>query len=211
MNTTRSASLLLAAVLTIGVVGAAPATVAAQDDSGVLGDFLDDTDEDGIDWSAAAMATLDKTRWWASNFDPLSDTDEDREKALADRADLQQAFNTHNESIEDYTNARFGGNESAWNVIETTHVRDDGNATQYLVADVSNDSFQNARMVNTTDLPVDKSVTLSGYASDAAHDELDLFVEESVAEDRDVTVAYTTRLAAEYSGYVEPPEGLTND
>ncbi len=211
MNTTRPASVLLVALLTTAAVGGAPAAVAAQDGGGVLGDFLDEDDEDGVDWSAAAMATLNKNIWWASNFDPLSDADEDREKALADRADLQQAFNSHNESIEDYTNARFGGNESAWNVIEITHERDDGNATQYLVADVTNDSFQNARMVNTTDRPVDQSVTLSGYASDAAHDELDHFVEEFVAEDRDVTVAYTTRLATEYSGFVEEPEELTND
>ncbi len=207
---TRPASVLLVVLLTVGAIAGAPGTVAAQDDGGVLDGFLDDEDTDP-DWSATAMGVLEKTSWWASNFDPFSDSEDDREKALADRAALQQAFNSQNESIQNYTNARFSGNESAWNVIAIEHVRDEGNATQYIVADVENDSFANARMVNNTDRTIDRTVTLSGYASDNAHAELDTFVETFVAEDRDITAAYTTKLAAEYSGYVDRPEELTND
>lgn len=210
MNTSRPASILFVVLLTVAAVAAGPGTVAAQDDGSVLDGFLDDEGEEA-DWSAAAMGVLDKTTWWASNIDPLSDAEEDRQKALEDRAALQQAFNSQNESIQNYTNARFGGNESAWNVIAIEHVRGEGETTQYLVADVENGSFANARMVNSTERPVDRTVTLSGYASDNAHAELDTFVEEFVDEDRGVTRAYTTRLATEYSGYVDLPEGFTND
>ena len=201
---------LLVALLLIGAVaGGAPAVAAQSDDGGILSDFLDDESES--DWAATLGGVTDKMLWQASQYVSFSDAEEDQQTAEADRADLQQTFNANSESIENYTNARFGGNASAWNVIEITHIRDDGNATQYLVADVTNGTFHNATMVNTTERTVDHEVTLEGYASDAAHEELDTFVSAFVTEDKDVTIAYTTRLATEYSGYVDRPEALTND
>ncbi|MFW5911658.1 MAG: hypothetical protein ACOCQV_02860 [Halolamina sp.] len=203
---------VLAVALLLIVAGAsAPMAVSAQsDDGGVLDGFLDDED-DGTDLSATVAGVVDKNVWQASQYLSLSDADEDQQAAEQDRHDLQQAFAANNESIESYANDRFDGNASEWDVIEIAHVRDEGNATHYLVADAENGSFENARMVNETDRDVDHTLTLEEYASDAAHAELDTFVTDYVATDRNVTTGYATRLAAEYSGYVERPEVFSDD
>ncbi len=200
--------ILLALVVVLASTAAAP-TVAADSGDSVLGDFVDD--ESDTDWSAVAAGVMDKVLWQASQYTSLSDAEADQQAAEADRADLQETFNANNESIENYTNARFGGNASEWDVIAINHVRDDGEATQYLVADANESNFSNARMVNSTDRTVDKELTLKGYASDNAHTELETFVEEFVSEDRDVTQSYVRELASKYSGYVELPEGVTNE
>lgn len=207
----RTLSSVTAALLVIAAIAGAPLAVSADDGGGALDGFLEDDEDDGVDWSATAQGVLNKNLWQASQYLSISDTEEDEQEAERDRADLQEAFNANNESIEAYANDRFGGNETEWDVIAVEHVRGEGDATHYLVADVENDSFANARMVNDTERDIDHRVTLRGYASDSAHDELDRFVEEYVANDSDVTTAYTTRLAAEYSGYVDRPEALTDD
>lgn len=205
---------LIALLVVLAAVGAGAPTVAAQsDDGGILDDFLDEEDEDSAWASAKAMATgtLNKNLWWVSNFDPLSDADEDQQTAEQDRAALQQTFNANSETLANYTSSYFGGDAAEWDVIAIHHVRGEGNATHYLVADATNSTFSNASMVNTTDRTVDHEVTLEGYASDNAAAELETFIEEYAANDTRVTTAYTARLATEYSGYVDRPEALTDD
>lgn len=204
--------LLVALAVVMAMVGGAPAVAAQSDDAGILSDFLDDEEEGA--WAsakAAAAGTLDKSIWWASNFDPLSDAEEDQQKAEQDRADLQQTFNANSETLTNYTSTYFGGTATEWDVIAIHHVRGEGNATHYIVADGENSTFSNASMVNTTDRTVDHEVTLEGAASDNAGAELETFVEEFAEPDKPVTASYTSRLATQYSGYVDRPEALTND
>lgn len=205
--------LLAALLVVVAMCAGAPAVAAQSDNGGVLGDFLDDDEEDSR-WAAvkaAATGTLNKNLWWVSNLDPLSDAEADQQKAEQDRADLQETFNANSETIANYSSTYFGGSASEWDVIAIHHVRDDGNVTQYLVADADNSTFSNASMVNTTDRTVDHEVTLEGAASDNAGAELDTFVETFAAVDNPVTREYVSRLATEYSGYIDRPEALTDD
>lgn len=193
---------LLALVVVLATVSGA--SVVAADSDGTFGEFIGDDDE-GTDWRAVVDGILSKNKWYVSNLLSVSDEDADQEAAESDRGDLQATFNANNQSIENYTNARFSGNASEWDVIAIHHVRDDGEATHYLVATSNNSTFSNAQMVNSTDRAVDKEVTLRGYASDNAHNELDHFISEFVAEDRSINRSYLKELATEYSGYVDEP------
>ncbi len=202
--------IIIAAMVVLAAIAGGTAGVAAQsEDDSILDDFVDD--ESDTDWSAAANGVYQKISWQVSQYTSFSDENADQEAAEGDRADLQEVFNANNQSIENYTNARFTGNASAWNVIAIPHVRDDGMATQYIVADANNSTFSNAAMVNTTNRTVDKELTLSGFASDNAHVELQTFLDEFVAEDRGVTKSYVSELTTKYSGYVELPEGVTTN
>ena len=205
--------ILLALLVVCAAIAGSTVGVAGQSDDGVLGDFLDDED-DGTNWServsALASGAAAKASWYAGQALSLSDADADQEAAEADREDLQQEFNANNESIENYMNTRFDGNASKWDVIAVHHIRDDGEATHYIVADGNGSAFSNARMVDATDRSVDKEVTLSDYASDNAATELETFIGDFVEEDKGVTSTYLQRLAHKYSGYVETPEGFEN-
>jgi len=198
----RRLNLALAALLVLGAV--APAATAQSDD-GVLENLVEDDSEDR-DWSAIVGAALERASWSVSQIS--FDGPADQEIAEEDRGDLQETFNANNATIETYVNDRFSGNHSAWDVIAITHVRGDGEATQYLVADVNNSTFVNARMVNSTDRTVDKKVTLEKMASDRAHEELETFVEEYAEPNQTVDGSYVDQLAAKYGGNVDPPEGV---
>ena len=197
----RRWSLLLAALLVSAAV--APGATA-QSDEGVLEDLVDDDDD--RDWSAIAGAVLERATWRVSQISIDGPTDE--ELATQDRGALQAAFNEHNETIERYVNDRFGGNYSGWNVIAVHHVRGDAEVTHYLVADITNSTFVDARMVNSTDRSVDTEVTLEKMASDRADGELETFVESYAEPNETVDADYVDRLAAKYAGNVDPPEGM---
>jgi len=199
----RLLTVLLAALLVSAAV--APAATA-QSDEGVLEDLVDDDGEDR-DWSAIASAAVERLSWSVSHSSVFGGP-ADEELAKEDRADLQDAFNQNNATIETYVNDRFGGNHSAWNVIAVNHVRGDAEVTNYLVADVNNSTFVDARMVNSTDRTVDKEVTLEKMASDQAHEELARFVEDYAEPNTTVDADYVDQLAAKYGGNVDPPEGV---
>lgn len=196
------ASLLLTA-LTVGV---AP---AAADSNGVLGDFGDGED-DGRDWGGTVKAgiagSLERIQWQVSQL--RTSSDDGTNLAESDAVALQDQFNAANTTLEPYVNNRFGGNYSAWNVIEITHTRDDETFTHYIVADVDNESFVNAKMVNSTNRTVDKQLGLSGFASDNAASELDYFATEFAEPGNNVTDAYEAELASKYGKDVTLPEGF---
>lgn len=195
----------LTAVLAILVVLASlSAPVAAQDSS--VWDSFTDQDASTVDTVLAGVSgLLERVRYSASAMSPLSGTN-DSEAVATDATQLRETFNNNSAAIETYVNARFEGNESEWNVIEIRQVRGDETETQYLVADVENDSFANVSMVESTDRTVDKTVELRSYASDNAANELDTFITEFVDEDRDLTQSYQSELASKYGGHVALPK-----
>lgn len=209
MLQTRTASLLVAALTVTAMVGMAMPAVAQSDS--VLSDFEDDEDEGWLSTDtliSGVAGAADRVAYWASSASPLRDEPDPTEQARADRAALQDVYNSHSNSIEGYVNARFSGTHSEYNVIKITHERDGEQATQYLVADVENSSFTNSTMTNSTDRSVDQTVVLGDYASAEAGSELEQFHEEYVTAGEDVDQAYMANLASKYKGHVETPEGV---
>lgn len=116
--------------------------------------------------------------------------------------EFQDSFNENNQSIETYVNDRVNASTSL-DVIEITFENKDGeNATRYLVADVQDDAYANARVVNTTNRTVDESITAEWYLARNAGSELDTFVSEYAEPNENITLTYELNMYRKYSSSV---------
>jgi hypothetical protein len=195
--------LILAVVVVALSAGLAP-PAAAQSDAGPIEGLFDDEGGSGIvkgvlegvglgGLLGRAAYTVDSVR---SEPDPTPHAE-----ALA------ETYNANSDTIEDWVNARFNGTAEDWTVLRIDLEQGDTTATRYLVADVSNGTFEDSEMVAETDRSVDATLTFQDYAATQAAAELEYFVTEYAAADRDVTDALRTRMAA-YKPNTELPEGL---
>lgn len=207
MIRTSTATVLLSALLVI--VAVAPGAVVAQDDS-IWDGFSEDEDEVSITdrisiANAEVAALLDRISYSVSSRTTSDDADA-RATEYADA--FANTFAEHNETLETYTNDRFTGDASQYNVIAFEFVVDDAETTRYLVADVNatDDTFHNSSIVGQTDRSVDYTITLEEYAAKNAADELDYFAEEYAAENRGIDKQLLTRMANRYAGDIELPD-----
>jgi len=207
-NSLRAAA--LAALLVLATVGAAPLAVADHQESDAAGVF------DGVvsvdeDQSADNSSMMDSVRRAASRIAGAASgtlarlTDRGTDQTASEAADSAQSeFNANNQTIQSYINTRATASEGA-DVLKLTFEIDDEEATRYVVADVNgtDNSYENASMVNETDREVDESCTLEDQAADNAGDELGTFVEEFASEDEDMSASYQGRMASQYAGEVD--------
>lgn len=119
---------------------------------------------------------------------------------IEERNETMAFYNNNSDSFESYVNAR-GDATTSDDVLELTIKNEAGDsATLFFVADVSNSSFENSSIVESTSRNVDHQCTLSGSAAANAEEELRAFHSEFVEPDDDVTRSYLIKKRVEYSG-----------
>jgi hypothetical protein len=124
--------------------------------------------------------------------------DADTETATMYATTFQQTFNDHNDTLVAYANQRMTASTS-YDVIRLEfHDLDGSEATRYLVADVTNSTYESARVVNSTTRDVDGTVSADWYVSRHATPELAAFITDYAAPDANVSLTWWTTTAAQY-------------
>lgn len=132
-------------------------------------------------------------RFWESRVG-----DADSETATMYATNFQQTFNDHNETLVDYANHRMDASTS-YDVIRLEfHDLDGTEATRYLVADVTNSTYESARIVNSTSRRVDGTVSADWYVSRHATPELEAFITDYAAPGQNVSLSWWAATAAQY-------------
>jgi hypothetical protein len=192
--------LLVAMLVVTAAIGAGSMGVAAQEDDGAFFDGLVADDDDG-----GLLASAGK--WLAGATSGLSRTYAayvgDEANASTYAADFEAAFNEHNGSLEAFANERLTADTNHDVFVLHFHDRSDGNVSRYVVSDVENGSWTNARVLNqsefeATNRTADQWISLDWYQSRAAGDELETFVDEHAEPNEDLTTGDRAALLAKY-------------
>lgn len=178
----------------------APAGVAAQDeDNESFFDGLvaeDGTAEDAPLWERVFRRVLNAVSVDRTVERTFGDSGNASEHAAA----FQNEFNANNDTIVAYANERLNATTTIDVIKIEFQDKTGGNATVYLVSsvDTGNESFTSARIVNSTDRPVDHSVTADWYVSRHATAELDSFISEYAEPGEDIGTAYRLNMLRKY-------------
>lgn len=167
--------------------------VAAQDEESTL-DQLTNADEYGyLDGLQGRI-----TGWLSFRIRFLTG-----EQVTATEAcgDLQAAVNADAATIQQWVNNRTTPATDLDTLALTCDIHDES-ATVYLTANVTNGTYTDAAVVDTTDREPDAACTLSEDAAVNAGDEVETFVDAFADPGEDVTANYQSRLAAQYGGDV---------
>jgi hypothetical protein len=221
---TRHAILLV--VVVVGAVIAAPtatgqsagdaddgyfdALVTSDDDpDGVLSELAADAGRLFIEFSSAANRLQAR---YLSDVPLVGPESSGNATEYAEAVRL--TFNAHDQTLQQYVNARVDADPTHDVFAVYFTDREGGNVTQYVVASVSNDSYRSLVMLTPSEFKavnrsVDHSVTLDWYVSRHANRELEAFITEYAAPQKDLTTTYKARMITEYGGGLE--SSLWND
>lgn len=205
-DTNRRLLVLCLCVLLIGAAVAPTAAVAQSDEDddddslvdAALGTAANFTDQvSGVTEFASGIVTNARYRV----FGP------ETERTPGEcAADIQSEINSHNGTYEQYINDRITASESRDVVAIRCALEDDDGEMQneqvYLVTDVTNGTYENARVVDDTSRDVDHVIRLSGIATQEMPDDLVAFREDYAAQNKTPGSAYKQRLAGKYMGSV---------
>jgi len=192
--------LFVALLVVTAFVGAGSAGVAAQSDDGAFFDgLIADDDDQGIleevgIWVAGATSGASRT--YAAYLG-------DEANATTYAEDFTNTFNEHNASLETFVSERLTADTNHDVFAVYFHDREDGNVTRYVVSDVENGSWTNARVLtpaefDATNRTVDQWVSLDWYQSRAAGDELETFVDEHAEPNEDFSPGDKAAYLAKY-------------
>lgn len=189
-------------------------TAAAPGDEDFFNNLVTDGDqgEDGIMADAAAeVATFTGriARARAGSDLPLiGDADSESGNATTYAQDATEAFNENNQTLEEIANANTDAStdHDVWAVY--FHDQEGNNVTRYVVADVVDSEYQNARMLNESEFndtgrSQDHYLSLDWYASRNADEEIEAFVDEFGSGDHNITRSYGAKMYAEYGSGVD--------
>lgn len=192
--------LLLALLVVTAVIGGGSIGVAAQEDEGGFFDgLISDDDDQGILEEAGvwiAGATSGVSRTYAAYMG-------DEANASTYASDFETEFNANNESIEAFANERLTADTNHDVFVVYFHDREDGNVSRYVVSDVENGSWTNARVLTqsefeATNRTADQWVALDWYQSRGADEELAEFVEDHAEPNEDLSTGDRAALLAKY-------------
>lgn len=193
--------LFLALIVVTAVIGGGSVGVAAQEDDegGFFDDLVSDDDGDGLLEEAGvwiAGATSGASRTYAAYMG-------DDANASTYASDFEAEFNANNESLENFANERLTADTNHDVFAVYFHDREDRNVSRYVVSDVENGSWMNARVLTesefeATNRTVDQWVSLDWYQSRNADDELTEFVDEHAEPDEDLSTADKASYLAKY-------------
>jgi len=181
--------LIVALLVVTAFVGAGSMGVAAQSDDGAFfGGLIADDDDQGILEEAGiwiADATSGPSRTYAAYLG-------DEANASTYAEEFTATFNEHNESLEAFASERLTADTNHDVFAVHFHDREEGNVTRYVVSDVENGSWTNARVLtpaefDATNRTADQWVSLDWYQSRAAGDELETFVDEHAEPNEDLS------------------------
>ncbi len=127
----------------------------------------------------------------------------DEANATTYAEDFTNTFNEHNASLETFVSERLTADTNHDVFAVYFHDREDGNVTRYVVSDVENGSWTNARVLtpaefDATNRTVDQWVSLDWYQSRAAGDELETFVDEHAEPNEDFSPGDKAAYLAKY-------------
>ncbi|MFC4553542.1 MULTISPECIES: hypothetical protein [Halorussus] len=161
------------------------------------------SDDDGPSLlERAAVKAAGISGWFARADFPGFGSDESG-SAIEYANDFQSEFNSNNKSIESYASERLNPTTGYDTFAVYFHDKSGANVTRYVVADVSNGSWSNARVVASTNRSVDHWISADWYASKHTADELDTFVEEYAELNQGLTRGYQLKLVAKYGSGLE--------
>lgn len=180
---------------------AAPPANAASNDETFFDGLVEDS-EVGIA-EQALIQVSELTGWIARKDVPFVGSDSKPGNATQYARDFEQEFNQHNGSIESYASNRLNADTNHDVFAVYFHDKAGHNVTRYVVSDVVNGSWQNARAVNETEFQslnrsVDHWVSLDWYQSRHAAGELDQFVTDYASTGDDLPAGYRAKLLAKY-------------
>jgi len=193
--------LFVALLVVTAAIGAGSMGVAAQsDDDGAFFDgLIADDDDQGIleevgIWAAGATSGVSRT--YAAYLG-------EEANATTYAKDFTTAFNEHNASLEAFASERLTADTNHDVFAVHFHDREEGNVTRYVVSDVANGSWTNARVLTPTQFDetnrtADQWVSLDWYQSRAAGDELEAFVEEHAEPNEDLSRGDKASYLAKY-------------
>lgn len=125
--------------------------------------------------------------------------------------DIQTELNSNNQTYETYVNNRINASTDR-NVVKVTckYEADGGlldetmeTESVYVVADVTNGSYSNMTVVDSTNRSVDERVVLTGLAVQQLPDDLKAFTDDYAAKGKTPGKGYERMMAAKYAGHVE--------
>ncbi|WP_049980257.1 hypothetical protein [Halolamina rubra] len=192
--------LVVALLVVTAAIGAGSMGVAAQSDDGAFFDgLIADDDDQGIleevgIWVAGATSGASRT--YAAYLG-------DGANASTYAEEFTTAFNEHNASLEAFASERLTADTNHDVFAVHFHDREEGNVTRYVVSDVENGSWTNARVLtpaefDTTNRSADQWVSLDWYQSRAAGDELETFVEDQAEPNEDLSPGDKAAYLAKY-------------
>lgn len=200
----RGVALALVVVLATATVPAAVVGQSDDDEKSFIDAAVDDEDDD---LSAMLARALAERTGGAAKFIARLTTPDDA-TAADYAANATETFNDENVTIESWANEQLEASSDRDVFRVCFHDRDDGAATRYVVANVSNGSWTDTRVVTPSTFDglnrtVDYNVSLDWYASQNADDELATFVEKFAVQEQNISSAYRARKAATYGDSVE--------
>jgi hypothetical protein len=113
----------------------------------------------------------------------------------------QSLFNRRNATLVEYVNRRTNISENR--TMQVTWQYEDETATRYVVTNASDGNVTRARMVTSTDRPVDATATLCGFAARESRAELKRFIDEFAEPGVAVDAAYLDKVSGRYGPNVE--------
>jgi len=200
----RFTTLIVTLSVAVAGVGVAMTPAAAQTDESVLEEMVGAASGIGAEaleharfaYSYAKTAALERARAALGN-----DTDPEW-SAVQKRDALHNRIDGNSTAYQSWINERVDASTDR----STIRIRLDNGTSQsdlFLVADMNNGSYENLRAVEQTDRTIGESCTLAGEAGANAPDELDLLYTESIEPGKNVSTAFTGRLAADYKNDVD--------
>lgn len=207
------ASVAVAALL---LLAAASGGVVAQEDDeedSLFKQFtgVETSSDDDSGWLDGLGATTSAASNWADRamygVNALLSDQTDAERAEEYASNTTEVFNSHNDTLVNYTNARVAATPGDWDTIEVQFGAGDATATRYIVAESADGNFTSAAMVNETNRTVDKTMAIENSAAKSAPEELEYFATEYAAEDRDIDLSLMSRMQA-YADNIDLPEGV---
>lgn len=202
--------LLVALLVATAAIGAGSMGVAAQseDDSAFFDDLVAEDDDEGLlegtgTWFVGMTSGITRT---------ITAYVGSSEAASTYASDFEAEFNDHNESLEAFANERVAADTDHDVFVLYFHDRNDGNVSRYVVSDVENGSWTNARVLTqsefeATNRTADQWISLDWYQSRAAGDELAEFVDEHAEPNESLS---TVDKAAYLGKYGAPESSMWN-
>lgn len=207
----RVATIGLSLALVLALVAATPAAAQSEDDG--LGDALLGAAVDVVEDPTEAAASF--AAWGEGIVANVGGSIGDPDRTAGECADdLQAEINDHNATYEQYVNDRLSASTDRDVLrIDCQVEQDDETTTEtvYVVANVTDDGYTNARAVETTERVVDHRIVLTGIAAEDAPDDLATFREKYAAEDETPPASFKGRLKGKYLGHVEGTFGFLPD
>lgn len=191
-RTQRAAT--LATVVLVALALVVPAPVAADSDDETVLDMVSEAGDFVDTVGGVATGLVER----AKSIDVFGD---DKESWSAEAKATAPSRRSNATLYEAWLSSRLTASTSR-DVLEVVVENETDGEVVYVVADVSNESYENLTATRSTSRAIDATCRLEKSAGENAPDELDTFREEYVVPDKNVSRELIGRFAAQYKGQI---------